>query len=94
MYIALILRCALLDIRSLPLLGVNRWAAAIVSGDLRFQATAAVTSTGERAPGGKVPRSMRGLSERQIGQGVCSFDGDHKQLHVRGLQNHYIYINP
>lgn len=51
MYIALILRpntpCALLDIRSLPLLGVNRWAAAIVSGDLRFQATAAVTSTGK-----------------------------------------------
>lgn len=30
---------------------------------------------------------------RQIGQGVCSFDGDHKQWPVWGLQNHYIYIN-
>lgn len=33
-------------------------------------------------------------SERQIGQGVCSFDGDHKQWPLWGLQNHYIYINP
>ena len=32
---------------ALLLFGVNRWASAIVSGDLRFQGTAAVTSTGK-----------------------------------------------
>lgn len=96
-YIAPILRpnasCALLDIRSPPLWSVNRWAAAIVSGDLRFQATAAVTSTGKSA-GRESPGLNASGSERQIGQGVCSFDGDHKQWPVWGLQNHYIYINP
>lgn len=43
----------------------------------------------ERAQRGKVP-----FSERQIGLGVCPFDGDHKQWPVWGLQNHYIYIRP
>lgn len=96
-YIAPILRpntsCALLDIRSLPLWSVNRWAAAIVSGDLRFQATAAVTSTGKSTGRESLGLNASG-SERQIGQGVCAFDGDHKQWPVWGLQNHYIYINP
>lgn len=85
--------CALLDIRSPPLWGVNRWAAAIVSGDLRFQATAAVTSTGKSTER-KSPAFNASFSERQIGLGVCPFDGDHKQWPVWGLQNHYIYIRP
>lgn len=83
---------ALLDIRSLPLLGFNRWAGAIVSGDLRFQATAAVTSTGKRTDRESAAFNAS-VPERQIGLGVCSFDGNHKQWPVWGLQNHYIYIN-
>lgn len=67
---------ALLDIRVL-LFCVNRWASLIVYGDLRFQATAAVTSTGKSTE--KVPLFNALVSERQIGRGVCSFDGDDKQ---------------
>lgn len=33
------------------------------------------------------------VSERQIGQGVCSFDDDHKQWPAWRLQNHYSSIN-
>lgn len=71
---------ALLDIRFL-LFGINRWASAIVSGDLRFQATAAVTSTGKSTER-ESPIFNALVSERQIGQGVTSFDGDNKQQPV------------
>lgn len=56
---------ALLDIRFL-FSSVNRWASLIVLCDSRFQATAAVNSTGKRT--GKVPIEMYWFVSARLGR--------------------------
>lgn len=55
---------------------VNRWAGLIVFPDLRFQATAAVTSTGKSTE--KVPIHFTALGAPDC-PGVCSVGGCNKQ---------------
>ena len=81
---------ALLDIRFL-LCGVNRWARAIVSADLRFQATAAVTSTGKRPEKVSIQKLF---PSTRLDRAFCSFDGDNKQLPIKITKSLHLYNLP